>query len=239
MFTIRKDSFFAWMVCFGAFLSQIATFGVDNGFGVVLGNVIKEFNSTTYHVSWIQSTRSSCMFLFASVSSFLLKKVKMRLVVLLGTVLCCTSYIASAYLKSYITLFLAYGIIGGIGSGLILTPSFIACSLYFDKWKEVASGIAMSGAGFGTMFVSLVGSYVNINFGYTGYFAMLSLLASFSMVLVLFGFPLQEEKEDCSEESLHIKKFHKEQEWKHERFDFQQEGIFSSIKETFKNDFYV
>ena len=58
MFTIRKDSFLAWMVCFGAFLSQIATLGVDNGFGIVLGNVIKEFNSATYHVSWIQSTRS-------------------------------------------------------------------------------------------------------------------------------------------------------------------------------------
>ena len=161
----------------------------------------------------------------------------MRLVVLLGTVLCCTSCIASAYVKSYITLFLAYGIIGGIGSGLILTPSFIACSLYFDKWKKVASGIAMSGAGFATMFVSLVGNYVNINFGYTGYFAIISLLASLSIVLVIFGFPLQEEKEDCSEESLHPEKLHNEQEWKYERFDFQQEGIFSSITKAFKNDF--
>lgn len=161
----------------------------------------------------------------------------MRLVVLLGTVLCCTAYMLSAYMKTYITLFLAYGVIGGIGSGLILTPSFIACSLYFDKRKEVASGIAMSGAGFGTMFVSLVGNYININFGYSGYFAILSLIASLNMILVLFGSPLQEENEDDAQESLHIETLHHEQDWKHERFDFQQEGIFWSINESFQNDF--
>ena len=130
-----------------------------------------------------------------------------------------------------------YGIIVEIGSGMILTPSYIACSLYFDKWKEIASGIAMSGAGFGTMFVSLVGNYVNINFGYTGYFAALSLIASFNIILVLFGSPLQEEKEDCSEENLHIEKLHNKQEWKYERLDFQQEGMFSSIAQSFKSYF--
>ena len=230
MFVIRKDSCLAWMVCFGAFLSQIASIGVDNSFGVVLGNVIKEFDSTTYQVSWIQSTRSTCMFLFASISSFLLKKVRMCLVVLLGTVLCCTSCIVSAYLKTYIGLFLAYGVVGGIGSGLIVTPSLIACTLYFDKWKEVASGFAMSGAGFGTMFVSLLGNYININFGNTRYFATLSVMASLNMVLVLFGCPLQEENEnENSEKSLHIEKLHHEEECKLESLEFPQEGRFSSI----------
>ena len=231
MFTVRKDSFLAWMVCFGAFLSQIAVIGVDNTFGVVLGNVIKEFNSTPYHVSWIQSTRSTCMFLFASISSFLLKKFRMRSVVLLGTVLCCTSCIVSAYLKTYIALFLAYGVMGGIGSGLIVTPSFIACSLYFDKWKEVASGFAMSGVGLGTMFVSLLGNHININFGYTGYFAALSVITSLNMILVLFGSPLEEENENGSDKSLHFEKLQEEKEWKHESVDFQADDRFLSNTE--------
>ena len=232
MFVIRKDSCLAWMVCFGALLSQIANIGVDNSFGVVIGNVIKELNSTTYHVSWIQSTHSTCMFLFASISSFLLKKVKMRLVVLLGTVLCCTSYIVSAYMKTYMALFLAYGVIGGIGSGLIVAPSFIACAIYFDKWKEVATGIASSGAGFGTMFVSLLCSYININYGYTGYFLTLSLIASLNIILFSFASPLEEEKDNCSEKNLLNEELYHEQEVKYESLGFQLEGRFSSITEV-------
>ena len=232
MFTIRKDSFLAWMVCFGAFLSQIAVIGIDNSFGVVLGNVIKEFDSTTYHVSWIQSTRSTCMFLFASISSILLKKLKMCSVVLLGTVFCIISCIVSVYLKTYIAIFLAYGVMGGIGSGLIVTPSFIACSLYFDKWKEVASGFAMSGAGLGTMLVSLLGNHINVNFGYTGYFVALSFITSLNIILVLFGFPLEEENENYSEKNLLFEPLHQKQEWKYESLDFQEEDRFSSNTEA-------
>ena len=64
----------------------------------------------------------------------------------------------------------------------------------------------MSGAGLGTMLVSLLGNHINVNFGYTGYFAALSFITSLNIILVLFGFPLEEENENCSEKRLHFEK---------------------------------
>ena len=224
MFTITKDSFLAWMVCVGAFLGQIANIGIDNSFGIVLGNVINELNSTTYYVSWIQSSHSTCMYLFASISSFLLKKFLMRWMVLFGTVLCCISYILCIYFKNYVVLFLTYGVIGGMGSGLILTPSFIACSIYFDKWKQVASGIAMSGAGSGTMLVSLICNYANTNFGYTGYFVAISLIGCLNLILVLFAFPIHDQNENCSINNLNDEKLLHKQESEYESLGSQQQG---------------
>ena len=155
----------AWMVCFGAFLTSFTIIGIDSSFGVVIGSLIDVLESNTSTVSWIPSVHSSSMFFFASVSSILLKKFGLRSVILIGTALSCASYLASIFLQNYTGLLLAYGVIGGAGSGLLYTPANIACTQYFEKWKSISTGISMSGVGCGTMVVSLICNYVNIEYG--------------------------------------------------------------------------
>jgi len=44
-------------------------------------------------------------------------------------------------------LFLVYGVIGGIGFGLVYVPSIITVGFYFNKRRALATGIAISGSG--------------------------------------------------------------------------------------------
>ena len=193
---VKKDSNLAWLVCLGAFITLFATIGIDTSFGVVMGSLMELLESNAYKVSWIQSVHSSLMFVFAFVSSIMLKRFSFRRVVLIGTILCSTSYLVSAFLQNYAGLFILYGVIGGAGSGLLYTTSNIACAHYFDKWKALSTGLSMTGAGIGTMGVSWLGNYVNIRYGCRGYFILLFMIASLTMVFALFLSPIRNDNRE-------------------------------------------
>lgn len=47
-------------------------------------------------------------------------------------------------------MYLIYGVIGGIGFSMIYIPSVIIVGYYFERWRPLATGIAMCGSGVGT-----------------------------------------------------------------------------------------
>ena len=202
MWTVSKDSSLAWMVCMGAFLTLAGVIGIDNSFGIVIDVIITHFSSSTARVSWIQSTHSTFMFLFAFISSVVLKKYGLRVIILSGTIICCTSYIICALFKNYVVLIIFYGIAGGVGSGLLFTAGNIACFKYFNTYETLASGIAMSGTGFGMIVVSLACSFAVTNFGYIGYFTTLSIISSLSSLFALFAFELRSDNQAVNEEQM-------------------------------------
>ena len=202
MWTVSEDSSLAWMVCMGAFLTLAGVIGIDNSFGIVIDVIITQFSSSTARVSWIQSTHSTFMFLFAFISSVVLKKYGLRVIILSGTIICCTSYIICALFKNYVVLIIFYGIAGGVGSGLLYTAGNIACFKYFKTYETLASGIAMSGTGFGMIVVSLACSFAVINFGYSGYFITLSIISSLSFLFALFAFQLTSDNQAISEDKM-------------------------------------
>ena len=201
MLNVKKDSCLAWMVCLGAFLAQVATVGIKDSFGIVIGSLTELLDSNTSKISWISSVHASIMHLSSFVASILLKKFGFRIVIIIGALLCITSYLVSAFLRNYAGIIILYGVIGGAGSGMLYTAANIACLFYFDKWKGVSTGLSMSGTGFGTMGVSLLGNYMNIRYGCKGYFIVICLIAALTMLFALFAAPItnQNEEDDTKE----------------------------------------
>ena len=138
------------MVCLGSFLSQLTIDGIGNSFGVVIDPLVLKIDSNIANVSWIKSIHTTFTFLFAFISTIMIKKFGFRIVILIGTLLSCTAFILSAFFGDYIGLLMSYGILGGAGLGILFAPANIACAEYFDEWKAISTGIAISGGGIGT-----------------------------------------------------------------------------------------
>jgi len=60
------------------------------------------------------------------------------------------SFAISTLSESVYMLIVTYGIIGGIGFGLIYLPAIVSVGYYFEKRRALATGIAVCGSGFGT-----------------------------------------------------------------------------------------
>ena len=56
----------------------------------------------------------------------------------------------------------------GIGFGLIYVPAVIAVGFYFEKWRALATGVAVCGSGIGTFLMAPLCTMLIENFGWRG-----------------------------------------------------------------------
>lgn len=60
---------------------------------------------------------------------------------------------------------LTYGVMGGIGFGMIYLPAVVCVGYYFEKKRSLATGIAVCGSGFGTFAFAPLATFLLDNLG--------------------------------------------------------------------------
>lgn len=58
--------------------------------------------------------------------------------------------------------------LGGIGAGLIYVPAVITTGFYFERWRALATGIAVCGSGIGAFLLAPISDILIKNFGWRG-----------------------------------------------------------------------
>jgi MFS family permease len=80
---------------------------------------------------------------------------------ILGSLLASVAIFASSFAPSLITLILTYGVLGGVGLGLMYVPAMVAVSQYFSRRLSFATGLCVTGSGVGTfLFAPLASALV-------------------------------------------------------------------------------
>jgi MFS transporter, MCT family, solute carrier family 16 (monocarboxylic acid transporters), member 14 len=59
-----------------------------------------------------------------------------------------------------------YWLSTGVGFGLIYVPAVIAVGFYFERWRALATGIAVCGSGIGTFLMAPFSTYLIENWGW-------------------------------------------------------------------------
>lgn len=84
------------------------------------------------------------------ISSSFVNRYGCRVVTIAGSILASACLLMSVYAQNVLTLILTIGIGTGFGLGLIYLPAIVSVTTYFDKYRSLATGIAVCGSGFGT-----------------------------------------------------------------------------------------
>lgn len=79
-----------------------------------------------------------------------------RLVTIVGAILGAAGFALSTMVSSVELMMVTYGLLGGIGFGMIYVPSVITTGFYFERWRALATGIAVCGSGIGTFLMGPV-----------------------------------------------------------------------------------
>lgn len=79
---------------------------------------------------------------------------------------CCL--IASCFAQNVFTLFITIGFGGGLGFGLIYLPAIVSVTMYFEKLRSLATGIAVCGSGFGTFIFAPLTETLISHYGWRG-----------------------------------------------------------------------
>lgn len=150
---IRLSTRQGWMVVAGAFGVMFATFGVAYSFSVFFTSLQQTFGASRGEVSLIFSIAVSLYYLVGAISGPIADRFGSRLARLCGIAIGGAGLIFAAQADALWQIYLGFGLGMGLGIGFSFVPSLAAVQRWFVRRRGLASGIAVSGIGLGTLVV--------------------------------------------------------------------------------------
>lgn len=205
------DGGWGWAVVFASFMIHIIADGITYSFGVFLVTLMgpQGFNDDNRGAaSLIPSILVGVTLGSGPIASYFTNRHGCRPVTIAGAVLAAAGLALSTLASSIAVLYFTVGILTGLGFGLIYLPAIVSVSIYFEKRRAFATGIAVCGSGLGTFIMAPVTKGLITYLGWKG--AML-VTACLVLGVVVFGClmrPLQsrprKEEEGSKEEKQQL-----------------------------------
>jgi MFS family permease len=147
-------------VVWATFVCLAVIFGVSYSFAAFFENFAKEFAAQRADVSWIFGLCGLVYFVLGAGGGMLADRWGPRLICMAGMISIAIGLFLTSLAQSLTTVYLSYGLLVGLGIALVYTPSIACVQPWFNKRRGLASGIASSGIGAGTLILPVVVSYL-------------------------------------------------------------------------------
>lgn len=146
----------AWVMVWATFVCLAVIFGVSYSFAAFFESFAKEFSAQRADVSWIFGICGLIYFVLGALGGLLADRFGPRLVCMAGMGLIALGLYVTSLAQSLDTIYLSYGLLVGLGIAFVYTPSIASVQPWFTKRRGLASGIASSGVGAGTLLLPVV-----------------------------------------------------------------------------------
>eukprot|EP00092_Neocalanus_flemingeri_P033997 GFUD01036968.1.p1 GENE.GFUD01036968.1~~GFUD01036968.1.p1 ORF type:complete len:612 (-),score=85.76 GFUD01036968.1:1173-3008(-) len=178
------DGGWGWFVVFASFMIHIIADGITYSFGVFLVELIAKFDADRGAASLIPSILVGVTLGSGPIASYFTNRYGCRVVTIAGAILASAGLALSTAANSIVVLYFTIGILTGLGFGLIYLPAIVSVSIYFEKKRAFATGIAVCGSGLGTFIMAPVTKGLISKFGWQG-----AMLVTSGLILccILFG----------------------------------------------------
>ncbi|XP_046325543.2 monocarboxylate transporter 14-like isoform X2 [Haliotis rufescens] len=164
------DSGLGWIIVFASFVNHVMFFGINLSFGVIYVVLLDYFDTKRGDTAWIGSIPTGILGIVAPVTGILTDKYGCRTVTMSGSVIASSGFVISSFAPNIDILYISYGVLVGIGLGLMYLPSKVIVNQYMKKRRSLANGICSSGGGVGTMAFAAMFQTLNAAYGFRGMF---------------------------------------------------------------------
>ncbi|PIO74491.1 hypothetical protein TELCIR_03498, partial [Teladorsagia circumcincta] len=150
-----------------------------------------EFESDNTVIAMIVSLLTGFTLGSGPLASAVCNKYGCRATAITGAIIAITGCTASYFASEMWHIIVSVGIIMGIGSGFMYCPAIVIVTMYFEKRRSLATGIAVTGAGVGTMVFSPINDYVMSRYGWRAVFLVFNGVFALCVVCGSLFRPLQ------------------------------------------------
>ncbi|KAH8299638.1 hypothetical protein KR044_004064 [Drosophila immigrans] len=147
---VPPDSGWAWVVMVASFLCCTVIDGIVFCSASIQKPLMDEFKVSKFYATWVSSLLSGCYLMAGPFVSALANRFGFRPVTITGAIFAAACFGLSYFATSVEFLFLVYGVLGGIGFCMVYIPAVVIIGFYFEKWRALATGVALCGSGVGT-----------------------------------------------------------------------------------------
>jgi MFS family permease len=145
--------FYGWLVVAGAFTVTFVGFGCVYSFSAFVEPLEHDFGGSRGSVSLVFSLAGFLYFGLGSLSGPLADRFGSRRLAVIGMLLIGAGVALAGFAQNLVQVYAAYGLGVGIGVGCAYVPAMGAVQRWFVRHRGLASGLASSGIGVGTLIV--------------------------------------------------------------------------------------
>ncbi|CAJ0607469.1 unnamed protein product [Cylicocyclus nassatus] len=167
---IIPDGGWGWVVVLGSFAVHVIADGFVYSFGVLVDVLMKEFDSDNTMASFIISLLTGLTLGSGPLASAICNKYGCRTTTIIGAGIAFVGCAVASFATAMWHIVASVGIVMGIGFGLMYCPAIVIVTMYFEKRRSLATGIAVSGAGVGTVLFSPINDFIISHFGWRAVF---------------------------------------------------------------------
>ncbi|XP_061863805.1 monocarboxylate transporter 7-like [Colius striatus] len=146
------DGGWGWIIAFASFFVQALTDGFIKSFGIFFNDLMESFGETTSRISWIISICVFVQTFTAPLSAVLSNRFGHGLVVVVGGVMVSTGTAVASFAHTVVDMYVAVGVVSGLGYSLCYLPTVTALSQYFDRRRLLVTTVASTGECFAVFF---------------------------------------------------------------------------------------
>ncbi|XP_005112911.2 uncharacterized protein LOC101848490 [Aplysia californica] len=161
------DGGWGWVVVVSALMASLIVDGVTYTFGLFLGELQRAFQAPKSTIALASSMQVGIYLMVGPLVSALTNRFGCRLVIIVGSVVAGGAFMVSAFSPNVTVLILTYGVVGGIGFGMMYLPAIVSVSLYFESRRALATGIAVCGSGIGTFVLAPVTELLLLHYNWS------------------------------------------------------------------------
>ena len=142
-----------WLVVIGGLLI-IMCLGVAYSWGVFLMPIASEFGWGRGETSLAMSILLLVFSVFMVIGGMCEKRYGPKVTATLGGIFVCLGWVLAYFTESLLWLYITYGMLAGIGTGLGYLPSISTGVKWFPDKRGLVTGIVIFGFGFGSAFLA-------------------------------------------------------------------------------------
>lgn len=160
------DGGWGWVVVAASFLIATVADGLAFSYGLVHEKFVDHFGTTEAETSIIGSLFISVPLIAGPIMSALVDRYGCKKMTIVGGVASTIGFVAAAFSNSVGVLYVTYGLMAGVGMGLLYVTAVVSIAYWFEKRRNLAVGLGSCGVGFGTFIYSPLTTYLLEEFGW-------------------------------------------------------------------------
>jgi MFS family permease len=153
---IRRSARLGWTVVASAFVIMFVTFGAVYSYTAFFASLQQAFAASRSEVSLAFSIAVPLFYLVGAASGPLADRFGARLTCLFGVIVGGSGLLFAAAATSLWQIYVGFGLGLGLGIGFSFVPAIAAVQRWFVTRRGFASGLTVSGIGFGTLLMPLL-----------------------------------------------------------------------------------
>ncbi|XP_077991668.1 monocarboxylate transporter 12-like [Glandiceps talaboti] len=179
-----------WIVVFACHVCNMFLFGLNQAIGPVFVAMQTYFDSGSARTSWIVSVFLCFALGFGPIANMSVKKIGYRCTVILGGLVSSIGFLLTAFAPSLEFIYFSFGVLIGIGYGLIISPHFGIIGVCVKKQFALANALVVCGSGTGVFIFTPLWQLLIDMYGWRGAFIVFAAInANLCVCGALFKIP--------------------------------------------------